>query len=160
MGTGDFEMSLYMDVNFVTTYTSNITGSTGDSDVWDSTDFVTLPIIGTITAENAECQSSINITITTLDSIGVTLTFTGTDTVSAPVPVMLPANVTVTNDASDDSAWMIFNGRQPVSIVTGTGNSMFPLPSSNELQTRKLTAEIIVSTFTTCNFGCYISILS
>jgi len=126
-GSEDLGMSLEIDVNFITTYASNITStSPSGSDIWDSPNYITLPIIGTITAENAECESAMNITITTLDAAGITMMFSGVDNVSAPVPLALPANVSVTTDAASSAAWMIFNGEQPVSIAIGTGNVPSP----------------------------------
>jgi len=126
-GSDDLGMSLEIDINFITTYASNITSnSSSKSDIWDSPNYVILPIIGTITAENAECESGMDITITTLDANGIALIFSGVDNVSAPVPLALPANVSVTTEAASSAAWMIFNGLQPVSIATGTGNVPSP----------------------------------
>lgn len=109
------------------TYPSN--SSTQPSDVWNSNDTIPITLNKTIKAQNVDCDSGMNITITTLDATGQTLVYTGTDAVSAPVPGSLPANVTISNDLNSGSAVLEFSGNEPVSASFGKGN--VPVPKAS-----------------------------
>jgi len=63
-------------------------------------------------------------TITTVDANAATLVYTGMDTIEAPIPTALPANITVVNE-NNAKVVLFYNEVEPISASFGSGNGEF-----------------------------------